>query len=138
VETSASVDNQWLGVGYTLICDETGDTVDFGREVSYYHGYEDGESWTEGARADAVTLPAIPAGRYFLRIEPESDRSSKPIPYQVTVVRGAVTSLWFLAALVLLLLPPVLTSWRALSFERRRWEESGGLEPGDVSTRTRR
>ncbi len=126
VETAADVDNQWLGVGYTLINDETGDTLDFGREVSYYHGYEEGESWTEGSRADSVTLPAVPAGRYFLRVEPEGERNGKPIQYQITLVRGVATSAWFFIALVLLLIPPALTTWRALSFERRRWEESGG------------
>jgi hypothetical protein len=126
VDTSADIDNQWLFLGYTLINDDTGDTVDFGRDVSYYHGYDEGESWTEGARADEVTLPAIPPGRYFLRIEPEGERGGKPIQYQVTVVRGAVTAFWFLVAIALLALPPVVTSWRALSFERRRWQESGG------------
>ena len=126
VETSANIDNQWLGVGYTLINDETGDTFDFGREVSYYHGYEDGESWSEGSRADTVTLPAIPSGRYFLRIEPEGERNGKSIQYQVTLDRGVTTPAWFLTALALLAVPPILTSWRALSFEHRRWEESGG------------
>ncbi len=126
VDTSADIDNQWMSVGYTLINDESGETVDFGREVSYYHGYESGESWTEGSRADSVTLPTVPSGRYFLRIEPDGERGSKPIPYQVTVVRGAVTPFWFFIALGLIVVPPVMTSWRALSFERRRWQESGG------------
>ncbi|HEX7137630.1 MAG TPA: DUF4178 domain-containing protein [Vicinamibacterales bacterium] len=131
VETAANIDNQWLGVGYTLINDETGDTFDFGREVSYYHGYDDGESWTEGSRADWVTLPSIPSGRYFLRIEPEGEPNSKPIQYQVTVTRGVSTSVWFLIALVLVLVPPVVTTWRAMSFERMRWAESGGSSSGD-------
>src|SRR5262249_47860835 len=103
-----------------------GDTLDFGREVSYYHGYDEGESWTEGSRADSVTLPAVPAGRYFLRVEPDGERNGKPIQYQVTLIRGVATSVWFFIAVVLLLIPPALTTWRAASFERRRWEESGG------------
>jgi len=78
-----------------------------------------------------VTLPAIPSGRYFLRIEPEGERNGKPIQYQVTLVRGVTTSVWFLTALALLAVPPILTSWRAMSFERRRWEESGGSSTGD-------
>jgi hypothetical protein len=126
VDTAADIDNQWLYVGYTLIDDETGQTYDFAREVSYYHGVEDNEEWTEGSRTDSVTLPAVPPGRYFLRIEPESERGSKPIPYRVTVIRGVATSTWFGIALVLLAVPPALTSWRALSFERARWQESGG------------
>jgi Domain of unknown function (DUF4178) len=126
VDTSADIDNQWMFLGYTLINDESGETVDVGREVSYYHGYDGGESWTEGSRADSVTLPTVPSGRYFLRIEPDGERASKPIQYQVTVVRGTVTPFWFLIALALIVVPPVMTSWRALSFENRRWQESGG------------
>jgi uncharacterized protein DUF4178 len=124
VETMANIDNQWMYVGYALINEETGQTFDFGREVSYYHGYEGGESWTEGSKADSVMLPRVPPGRYFLRIEPEGDRVSKPIAYRVRVVRDVPTSIWFLIAVGLLALPPIGTTWRSMAFERRRWAES--------------
>ncbi|HEY7288665.1 MAG TPA: DUF4178 domain-containing protein [Vicinamibacterales bacterium] len=127
VETAANIDNQWIFVGYSLINDETGQTFDFGREVSYYHGYDDGESWTEGSRTDAATLPAVPAGRYFLRIEPDGDRAGKSIQYRVTVVRGVTTALWLLIALGLIVVPPIVATWRAVTFERLRWQESGGV-----------
>jgi hypothetical protein len=92
--------------------------------VSYYHGVEDGEAWTEGASTDAVTLPSVPPGRYFLRIETEGDRTPSPVRYRVRVVRDVSTSLWFLVALVLIALPPILATWRAFKFEHRRWQES--------------
>ena len=66
-------------VGYALINDETGQTFEFAREVSYYYGVEDGESWTEGAPTDTVALPSVPPGRYFLRVEPEGDRTVPPV-----------------------------------------------------------
>jgi hypothetical protein len=124
VETSANIDNKWIYINYTLVNDETGQTYDFGREVSYYHGYDDGESWTEGSPRDSVTLPAVPAGRYFLRIEPDGDVSLGNISYAVTVTRGAPTSVWFLIAMPLLLVPAIFASWRSISFEHRRWQES--------------
>ena len=124
VETVANLENQWMYVGYALINDETGQTFDFGREVSYYHGYEGGESWSEGANSDDVMLPMVPPGRYFLRIEPEGDRGSQPVVYSVRVVRDVVTSLWFLIAVGLLALPPAAATWRSMAFERRRWQES--------------
>lgn len=124
VETDTSLDNQWMFVGYSLVNEETGQTFDFGRDVSYYHGIEDGESWTEGAKKDSVTLPEIPAGRYFLRIEPEGEQTSGPVRYRVSVVRDVATSVWFLVALGLLAVPPLVLTWRAMAFERRRWQES--------------
>jgi len=124
VETQTNLDNQWMGVGYALVNDDTGQSFEFAREVSYYAGVEDGESWTEGSRADSVTLPSIPAGRYFLRIEPEGERTGRPVQYRVNVIRDVATSLWFLVAVVLILIPPIMTTIRAGGFEGRRWAES--------------
>ena len=127
VETQAGVDNQWIGLDYALVNDDTGQTYDFAREVSYYYGVEAGESWTEGSPLDTVTLPSVAPGRYFLRIEPEGDPAGPLVPYRVKVVRDVSTSLWFGVAMLLLLLPPVATGWRAMKFEGRRWAES---DPG--------
>jgi ribosomal protein S27E len=124
IETATNLDNQWMFVGYALVNDETGQAFEVARDVSYYHGVEDGESWTEGSPTDAVALPSVPAGRYFLRIETEGDRTAAPIRYRVRVVRDVSTSLWFLVALVLIVVPPILGSRRAAAFEHRRWQES--------------
>ena len=124
VDTAANLDNQWMGVGYALVNEETGQAFEFAREVSFYHGVEDGESWTEGSRTDSITLPEIPSGRYFLRIEPEGERTGRPVSYRVTVVRDVATSLWFVIAVILIFIPPILTSMRAAGFEGRRWQES--------------
>ena len=124
IETATNLDNQWMFVGYALINDETGQAFEVAREVSYYHGVEGGESWTEGSPTDTVALPSVPPGRYFLRIETEGDRTASPTRYRVRVVRDVSTSLWFMVALVLIAVPPILASWRAAAFERRRWQES--------------
>jgi hypothetical protein len=124
VETATNLDNQWMGVGYALINDETGQTFDFAQEISYYYGVDEGESWSEGSTASSVTLPSVPPGRYFLRIEPEGERTGKPVRYNVGVVRDVPTSLWFVGALIFVVIPPVLTSVRAWGFEGRRWAES--------------
>ena len=79
IETATNLDNQWMFVGYALVNDETGQAFEVARDVSYYHGVEDGESWTEGSPTDTVALPSVPAGRYFLRIETEGDRTASPI-----------------------------------------------------------
>ena len=79
IETATNLDNQWMFVGYALVNDETGQAFEVARDVSYYHGVEDGESWTEGSPTDTVALPSVPAGRYFLRIETEGDRTASPM-----------------------------------------------------------
>jgi hypothetical protein len=124
IETATNLENQWLFVGYALVNDETGQAFEVARDVSYYHGIEDGESWTEGSPTDSVALPSVPAGRYFLRIETEGERTASPVRYRVRVVRDVSTSLWFIVALVLIAVPPILASRRASMFEHRRWQES--------------
>jgi len=124
IETATNLDNQWMGVGYALINDGTGQAFEFAEELSYYYGVDGGESWSEGSTADSVTLPTVPAGRYFLRIEPEGERTGKPVRYTVTVVRDVATSVWFAGALILVVLPPLMTSFRSSAFEHRRWQES--------------
>src|SRR5579872_4437827 len=88
VDTTTSVNNNWIYLNYTLINDDTGQAYDFGREASYYSGYDSDGSWSEGSRNDSVMLPGIPAGHYYLRIEPEGERGHEPVVYTVTVTQG--------------------------------------------------
>jgi ribosomal protein S27E len=124
IETATTLDNQSLFVGYALVNDETGQAFEVARDLSYYHGIEDGESWAEGSPTDSVALPTVPPGRYFLRIETEGERTTSPLRYRVRVVRDVSTSLWFVVALVLIAVPPIVAWWRGSRFEARRWQES--------------
>lgn len=129
VETQTDVNNNWIYLNYALINVDTGQAWDFGREVSYYSGYDDG-AWSEGNRNDSVTLPSIPSGRYYLRVEPEGDKNTGVINYSVKLTRGVPTPIWLGIAAGLLLVPAILLSWRSMSFEHQRWEESDHAQPG--------
>lgn len=124
LKTSAPVNNHWIYLNYALINQETGEAWDFGREVSYYHGYDSDGSWTEGKPDDTVVISSVPSGYYYLRIEPEVDPTLPAIPYTVDVTRDVpvlgIYGIGFLA----LLIPPLLISWRSHTFERSRWSES--------------
>jgi len=124
VKTYAPVDNHWIYLNYALINQDTEKAWDFGREVSYYHGYDSDGSWREGKQTDTVVLPSVPPGKYFLRIEPEVDPSLPLIPYTVGVRRDVPVFGIYGIALVALLVPVLLISWRAYTFERSRWSES--------------
>jgi hypothetical protein len=124
VTTSASVDNSWIYLNYALINQDTGQAWDFGREVSYYHGYDSDGSWTEGSRTDNVVIPSVPSGHYYLRIEPEVDPKHPPIAYSVQVERDVPVFGFFGIAFLALLLPAIAITWRSINFERMRWAES--------------
>lgn len=127
ITVDADLSNQWLALALTLVNDSTGTAYDVGREVSYYAGVEGGESWSEGSRHDRVRIPAVPSGRYILRVEPDGGgdgAAARPISYALTVRRDVPPVGYYLFALLLLAAPPVWTSLRAGRFEAARWRES--------------
>ena len=132
--TRATVDNNWIYLNYALINQDTGHAYDFGREVTYYYGYDSDGSWSEGNRENKVTVPSVPPGTYYLRVEPEGDPHSGIIPYTITLKRD-VPQLSFLGlAALALLLPAGIITWRSMNFEHLRWAESDyGKAPPDGS-----
>jgi hypothetical protein len=124
VTTSANVDNSWIYLNYALINQDTGQAWDFGREVSYYHGYDSDGSWSEGGTKNSVVISSVPSGHYYLRIEPEVDPRHSAISYSVEVKRDVPVPGFFGIAFLALLIPAIAITWRSISFERMRWAES--------------
>jgi hypothetical protein len=125
VAISTNARNNWIYFDLALINVETGDAFDFGREVSYYSGTDSDGSWTEGSSGDVSVLPTEPAGHYYLRVEPETEKTSGPVAYTITVSRDVPSPLYYLIALGILAIPPAFVTLRSSAFERRRWAESG-------------
>lgn len=122
VRSHADVSNNWLYLNYALINEETGNAYDFGRDISYYYGRDSDGSWSEGSPTNEATLPSVPSGRYYLRIEPEGPGGS--ISYSVRVYRDVPRWSFFWLAAVALLAPPLVLLWRQRRFEVQRWSES--------------
>jgi hypothetical protein len=124
IKTDASVNNSWVYLDMTLVDEKSGDTWKLGREVSFYHGVDDGESWSEGGPEDSARVAQVPPGRYYLDIDLEGDPRGSRVAGRVTVTRAPPDwTNWFLAVFGLLLFP-LFAAWRASRFEARRWAES--------------
>ncbi|MBY0508051.1 MAG: DUF4178 domain-containing protein [Bryobacteraceae bacterium] len=125
IESATDLSNDWLYLDMSLINADTGQAWDFGREVSYYSGRDSDGAWTEGNSTDRVTIPSVPPGKYYLRIDPDmSNEGQHATSYTIKVTRD-VPQFWFLLiAFPLLMLPAI---WRTIargSFETQRWAES--------------
>lgn len=125
------LENNWAYFNLALLREDGAKGYDFGREVSYYSGRDSDGSWSEGGKRESVILPAVDAGRYYLRIEPDMDpqasakaASGMTMNYQVEVRRDVPRSLLFWLVLPLLIIPPIWTSIVAAAFEGKRWAES--------------
>lgn len=114
------LDNNWAYFNFALINDQTGQTFDFAREVSYYHD-SDG---SEGSRNNSVIIPSVPSGQYYMRVEPEMAPGSPYMRYDLELRRNVPNYAFFWITAVLLLIPPVLTTFRKGGFEAARWRES--------------
>ncbi len=130
VTTTADVNNNWIYLNYALINQDTGQAYDFGREVSYYYGYDSDGSWTEGSHTDRVAIPSVAPGNYYLRVEPDSDFGRGTILYSISAKRDVPQASFFGLALLALLVPAGLITWRSMNFEHLRWAESDYAPPG--------
>jgi hypothetical protein len=114
------LDNNWAYFNFALINDQTGQTFDFAREVSYYHD-SDG---SEGSRNNSVIVPGVPSGQYYLRVEPEMAVGSPYVRYDLEVRRNVPNYGFFGLTALLLLIPPLISTFRKGGFEAARWRES--------------
>ncbi len=132
VETTIASDlrNSWLYFNLALVNEDTGQALEWGRELSYYSGQDSDGGWSEGGRTDRSKLAHVPAGRYYLRVEPEWQTDSSAVAsapqvnYTITVKRDVPVFWPYLVALGLLLIPAMAIFVPAFDFEATRWQES--------------
>ncbi|MEO3408099.1 DUF4178 domain-containing protein [Mucilaginibacter sp. CAU 1740] len=123
VELSSPLDNNWLSTTIELVSEKDNQTWSLTKNIEYYHGYEDGENWSEGGTHETVLLSEIPPGKYHINMYPYSGtRLLNSLDVKVT---EAVT-LWrnILVTLLILCLYPLYCWYRARRFEVSRWMNS--------------
>jgi hypothetical protein len=122
-EIKAPVDNNWLELGITLVNKDNGKEYTVQQGVEKYSGYSDGESWSEGSNTESVMMHSVPAGNYFMRIEPARGAGavsyfSLTATYDVPIWRN------FFVFVLFGLLPLVALLIIVMVREGRRWQNS--------------
>ena len=69
INTHSSIENDWIEADITLVNEKTGEEKAFVSGLEYYHGYEDGESWSEGGVENTDYLNGIKPGKYHAEIK---------------------------------------------------------------------
>lgn len=125
IDVAAALDNDWVFFTLSLINEQTGETREVTRQLAYYSGQDSDGSWSEGDRSETVRLSAVPAGRYFLRVEPEGGEIGRPrVGYTIAVRRDVPHYGFYAVAFLALLTPMVFALFPSAAFENRRWAES--------------
>jgi hypothetical protein len=139
-DIAADVDNSWMEVGVTLVNAGDGTEYTFEKGVEYYHGYSEGESWTEGDRNETAYLSKIPAGTYFLQIrasrEARHSYGSYSLPgvaatsttptrsFNMTVTYDTTNNWNLFLCIIPILLWPLIHFFTIRHNENRRWSNS--------------
>lgn len=124
IEHEANITNNWISLALTLVNRDTGEAWQASRELSRYEGVDEGESWSEGSRSDAVIFADLPAGTYVISEEAELDAASKPVRAQVKVSRPGPRWSSLLLLFMALGFFPAYVFIRHYTFEVSRWSES--------------
>ncbi len=127
-DLTSPVDNNWVDMEATLVNANNGQEYGLQQTVEYYHGVDDGDSWSEGDTHETAYLSSLPSGDYFLRIEASRDisgsswNSAKDLS---VVVRNDVPmhrNLFIFLGLILVW--PIVAYIYHFITERRRWANS--------------
>jgi hypothetical protein len=124
ISLGAPLSNNWMYVVADVVDEAKGTFVTFDANLDYYHGYDEGESWSEGSPSKLQTMGPLPAGTYVMRLEAQHGEAVVPVTLTAKIRQNVFQSgLWGLAFLVMLV--PGLLFWlSARRFERRRSENS--------------
>lgn len=118
------LDNSWADVEGDLHQDSSGLLQSFYVPLSYYHGVDSGEAWSEGSRRGSAYLRRMPPGKYTMRLEVTREKPTSGGTLELTVEQGVPRWSRFWALIGLLTVPAILTGLWNISFDMRRWSDS--------------
>lgn len=123
---ASGLDNSWLWLAGELVNDTTGDTYTFERSLEYYHGYTDGENWSEGSWKQDLLMSQIPGGTYYINLDYESGdfKSLGQQVLHVSVVRNVPMYANYFWCLFLLSCYPLSVWGQTRAYEVARWSNS--------------
>lgn len=128
----APVDNTWVDAEINLINQQTDDEYSTEVGVEYYHGYEGGESWTEGAKSEDKIFSMVPDGTYKLSITPHADYATnidgdvsfKTPLYEIHIDQNTSITSNYVWIVLLVLAYPIYVSIRIRARESSRWSNT--------------
>ena len=124
--TANGLDNNWLELEFSMVNNKTGEEFEGDKTIEYYHGYSDGESWSEGSNNDDITFSGVPEGEYHLNIYPtappetiKNRDGTLGNGYSVSVAQSSNLTANFIFTLLLLLGYPIIQFYRKKTYEQK-------------------
>jgi len=125
ISANTNVDNSWANIQVTLINEKNNEEIYANKDIEYYHGYTDGENWTEGSSSEKFNICGVSAGKYHLVINLQkqpSDYSNNYLKVNVVWNQPSMRNVWI--PILLMIGIYIGLRYLKLNFEQKRWEES--------------
>jgi hypothetical protein len=120
----SNVDNSWANVQVALINEVTNEEIYANKDIEYYHGYTDGENWTEGDTNGDFNLCGIPSGKYHLAITPSKateDMQNQSVEIKASWSSPSMRNVWM--TFIFMIVFVVAAYYFERNFENKRWGE---------------
>ncbi|QIG90208.1 DUF4178 domain-containing protein [Chryseobacterium sp. POL2] len=75
VKLATDVDNSWASIELSLVNEKTNEVTYATKDIEYYHGYESGESWSEGSKTEKFNLCGVAPGNYHFVIAAQKEKA---------------------------------------------------------------
>ena len=117
------IENNWLALPMALVNDQNGKVYEINKTIEYYHGYDDGDSWSEGSPNQKALVSSVPSGNYHLNIYPETESHDAlaGLNFDVGVTQNAFLALNFIMVFLAIITYPVIQFCRKYYFENSKW-----------------
>ena len=78
VKLHSNVDNSWANVELSLVNEKTNEIEYTSQDIEQYHGYESGESWSEGDKNKEFNFCGVAPGKYHFAINAQKQGFEQP------------------------------------------------------------
>ena len=125
IKASSEVDNSWANIEVALVNEKTNEEVYANKDIEYYHGYTDGENWTEGSTSEDFNICGVHEGKYHLVLTPSKapeDVKNNYIRVQASWNEPTTHNLFmtYLFMGIFVLIIYLIKKY----FEKQRWQDS--------------
>lgn len=116
------VNNSWANVQVALINEKNNEEIYASKDVEYYHGYTDGENWSEGDNTEDFNICGVSAGKYHLAITPmkaPEDLVNSQISVKATWNKPSLRN--FFMVVIFMVVLAIIVYYLSRLFEDKRW-----------------
>lgn len=125
VKVATDVNNSWANLNVALVNEETNDEIYANKDIELYHGYSDGESWTEGSGSEEFNICGVKAGKYHLLLTPmKAPEDTTNAEMRINVVWNEPSSRNAWMVIIGMIVIYLIIRFFRYSLEKERWADS--------------